>query len=92
MHNLCVVCNENSKRNWDVMLGQTVIDPQGRRKDIELTQWYASYEKVIGGAMITKKLYWIIKRLSRIIPGVFPGVFPRFCTITILNNFKSFKG
>ena len=52
MHNLCVVCNENSKRNWDVMLGQTVIDPQGRRKDIELTQWYASYEKVIGGSMI----------------------------------------
>lgn len=48
MHNLCVVCKENERRHWDCMLGQTVVDATGRKRDIELTQWYASHEKVMG--------------------------------------------
>ena len=47
LHNICVVERENHTRKWVALLGTTVIDAEGRKRDLELSSWYASHEKVM---------------------------------------------
>eukprot|EP00961_Rhodomonas_salina_P149917 2018195-Rhodomonas_salina.1 len=50
------------KQEWKHLLGQTVVDENGRVRDVELTQWYLSHEKVMCAecaAAVQQKLYCV---------------------------------
>ena len=62
LHNVCVTNGEMERRDWNGLLGTCMVDSNGRKRDIELTRWYASHEKVMCNecrGAVPQKLYCV---------------------------------